>query len=1034
MAIKTLRQEEVKKLVAGQLVIEPCSVVRELLENSLDANACHISLNIDKHFDMIEVADDGSGIGRADRKIVGNAHATSKIRDFDDIYKKESSNYGFRGEAIHLIGTAAQEMIITSKTQQEEAGEVIVFNHGKRATCEIVAAKRGTTVKVKRLFAAYPVREKQLRKTAPEQFNKIHQLLLSYCFLYPKLRLTAQRPFFNKHPSTDLCSTIKSLFGRACLEELVPIEFVDTANDISLHGYWPKTECDITVPGVCRSRRNDRMFIYINHRCVSVDFVEKLITRVWRANATHPGCAKRFPFVVMKVSIPHNAFDVNISPDKRKLLFRDIERLKETITAALDRSIQSQSVTFTGKNQPARGPANPPKVDGIGSPTRSPTAQPNSQDGLQESLTPCYEHSLSVIHSVPDLYVGTVQTTDELSEASIGLAGGAAIGIEGRASSVKGKRSCPSDAFHERLKVARLGQSKINKHLRRSLNERSQIEDMELGEELLNKTTGAQASEGIQTTFALDNSALGAQEDSSDTPHQRDSNRVLGAGVKCSENDDGKVDDSLQQVEMMEGDTSQEDEVVEDERLDPNYIPDMSDQDGDGGEEEGETDEEDESEEGLNSEDSDDEGDESFTDDDSVRANDSKEVERSAACPDEKSCSKQKCDEAHTFVSLCHSAKVASRENPIWRSSLGGPGTRDITCTRSSQEMRGGKDLTCGPQTASKCAAREDRIPHSRSIFFDVEALRRFEPRVAAKKTVGVLVSSTVRPSISTSPSVRLPESVLNSSWSSSASCARGPSHFFLLFPPSNVSNAYFFHYRRACEYKMFHDLCTEHFVLSSSLDSAIALDADFNYLDAKEIESLMQLFKAAEDPLCFAKLSGDNRIEATVATASGAPFVTLDEAFRLNGFELRLHESLLKLYKVPKDASITLEDFIDLAHLVLQYYKSVKAGYVWHAPRSDYTAYRPARLLKIFRDQVAQSYVPIEKPDEKQVAVMTGFFERQLKLSKHCVSTGSLRAGNTGLQRAEGDVPQSIGKEMCCPHGLPILEPVLTSLPTNDP
>lgn len=340
--IRKIAPEHVRRLVAGQLVVEASAVVRELVENSIDAGATAISLKISKDFSDIEIKDNGCGISKEDRLVIGEAHATSKIESFEDIYDRAANSYGFRGEAIYLIMSSCETMTIMSKTASEQTGEILKFKNGVRQPPEIAAFPAGTTIKVCRVFARYPTREKLLAtKGAAEEASKVTRMLLAYCLLYPKLRVVCDHPRQQKLPDTSLVGCITSLFGPQCLQQLAHIDWTAEGGDYAVSGFWPKIHCDLSVSGVYRSRMNDRMFVFVNHRVALIKFAEKLVIKKWRASCLSETTGK-YPFVVLMLKIPTFSYDVNVAPDKRTFLFKNEDMLRNMISSALDASLEMQ--------------------------------------------------------------------------------------------------------------------------------------------------------------------------------------------------------------------------------------------------------------------------------------------------------------------------------------------------------------------------------------------------------------------------------------------------------------------------------------------------------------------------------------------------------------------------------------------------------------------------------------------------------------------------------------------------------------------
>jgi DNA mismatch repair protein MutL len=384
--LRILDKSVTRQLHAGQLIVDAAAVVKELVENAVDAGATNISVNVDKNCLNLTIKDNGCGIPSIGdcRQLVGHAHCTSKIAKFDDIY--ETKTYGFRGEALHLIAVSSQSVDIVTRTADESVGARIRFENGKRLDQITPAASPcGTSIAVKGLFANMPVRLKQHKKNTSKIMQRISKVLYDFGLIHPKLRVISSRPYVRKMPGTSLKDSIIEMFSRTTFEQLIPIDFqcssvpppppppspsaaatVDCKHTIKalLHDTRPVEECnqvhvngwllsprgDVSLPGLARTGSSDRMFIFVNGRVAEMSLLQKPVTHLFRkayqlhldltkTNRSALNCSRRYPFCVIQMTLPANLLDVNLSPHKTEFLFRNVSHVQTIVGAAVTSAI-----------------------------------------------------------------------------------------------------------------------------------------------------------------------------------------------------------------------------------------------------------------------------------------------------------------------------------------------------------------------------------------------------------------------------------------------------------------------------------------------------------------------------------------------------------------------------------------------------------------------------------------------------------------------------------------------------------------------
>ncbi|MCM8793460.1 MAG: DNA mismatch repair endonuclease MutL [Candidatus Omnitrophica bacterium] len=321
-----LPPEIVNKIAAGEVVERPASVVKELVENSLDAKADLIVVEIkDAGRKLIKVIDNGIGMVKEDALICTKSHATSKISSAKDLEK--ISTLGFRGEALSSIASVSWMHIIT-RSVEEELGTELEIEAGEIKNVREIGAPKGTTLAVRNLFFNTPARKKFLKSQATELTHIIH-LMEKFSLAYPgvNFRLIHQeKELFNFLPQKDLKERIKDVLGKEILENLLELNFKNDSFKIS--GF-------ISKPNFSRLDRYGEFF-FVNKRAVINKTLSHAVARVYQELLPK----EHFPVVVIYIEIEPNLIDVNVHPTKREVRFQNeriihdvlAEAIKETLT------------------------------------------------------------------------------------------------------------------------------------------------------------------------------------------------------------------------------------------------------------------------------------------------------------------------------------------------------------------------------------------------------------------------------------------------------------------------------------------------------------------------------------------------------------------------------------------------------------------------------------------------------------------------------------------------------------------------------
>ncbi len=336
--IKVLSEQLSNRIAAGEVIERPASVVKELVENSIDAGATRISVTIEKAGQKsIVVTDNGSGMDADDALMCLEPHATGKIHNEGDI--DHIMTLGFRGEALPSIASVSR---FTLRTRLHDAGEgnEVVVNGGKAIHAKPAGCAPGTEIQVRDLFFNTPARKKFMRSIATEE-RQIQEMMYQLALPYPEIafELTMDgNRVFNSPGAPALDSRITAFFGKAFWNSLLPVNFV--REDVKVEGY-------VAMHGFTRnSRREQRTFV--NGRAVEAAGLYRGI-REGYGGMVEVG---RFPPVILFLTVDPYEVDVNVHPAKREVRFRQEYKLAGLIAEAIRNALR-QSPAPTVNIDPA---------------------------------------------------------------------------------------------------------------------------------------------------------------------------------------------------------------------------------------------------------------------------------------------------------------------------------------------------------------------------------------------------------------------------------------------------------------------------------------------------------------------------------------------------------------------------------------------------------------------------------------------------------------------------------------------------------
>ncbi|XP_061697106.1 PMS1 protein homolog 1 isoform X2 [Syngnathoides biaculeatus] len=334
--MKQLPAETVRLLSSSQVITSVTNVVKELLENSLDAGASTIDVKLENHgLDRIEVRDNGRGIKAADAPVMAVPHFTSKIHSHEDLERLQT--YGFRGEALGSV-CAVAEVSITTKTEVEDISTQYTLNpQGHIVSQKPTHLGQGTTVSVLKIFKNLPVRRQYYSsaKRCKDEVKKIQDLLVAYAIIKPDLRLTLTHNkvvLWQKAKAADHRSALLATLGSSVVANLVHCHHHQEQAEIFLDGFFPKPGADSSSTSTSVP---DKTFIFVNNRPVYLKDIIKLLRQHYTAQYRDESTQNRYPILMLQITIAPSSVDVNLTPDKSQVLLHNKESLFTALEALL---------------------------------------------------------------------------------------------------------------------------------------------------------------------------------------------------------------------------------------------------------------------------------------------------------------------------------------------------------------------------------------------------------------------------------------------------------------------------------------------------------------------------------------------------------------------------------------------------------------------------------------------------------------------------------------------------------------------------
>jgi len=325
--IQQLSKHVINQIAAGEVIERPYSVVKELVENSIDAGASKISIEISNECRNIRIADNGSGIHPDDIMLAFSKHATSKIHNSEDLYN--INTLGFRGEALSSI-ISISKLTCTTRTKDFEYGTKVECENSEVKTVQTGCAI-GTIMEIKDLFYNIPARLKFL-KTSKTEFSYIHELVQTIALIHTDIAFSLKndgKSILETNGLKDTLATIKNIYAKDAVNYLKEVLKTDTVAKTKISGY-------VSTPNYTRSSKKG-YFIYVNSRPVKCSIIQKAIDMAYK-NLIEKN---KYPLVILNLELPTQDVDVNVHPTKKEVRYKNTNQIFSFIISAVKMALQN---------------------------------------------------------------------------------------------------------------------------------------------------------------------------------------------------------------------------------------------------------------------------------------------------------------------------------------------------------------------------------------------------------------------------------------------------------------------------------------------------------------------------------------------------------------------------------------------------------------------------------------------------------------------------------------------------------------------
>ena len=356
--IQQLDERTVERIAAGEVVERPASVVKELVENAIDADAGRVSVAVDRGgTEGIRVTDDGIGMDREAVERAVEQHTTSKIRDIADL-EGGVATLGFRGEALHAIG-AVSRLTIETRARGEDVGTELRVEGGEVTSVGPAGCPEGTTITVEDLFYNVPARRKYLKQVSTE-FAHVNTIVTSYALANPDVAVSLShdgRETFSTTGQGDLRGTVLSVYGREVAQSMIEVGGEELP-DGPLAGVTGL----VSHPETTRAG-TEYLSTYVNGRYVRASAVRDAVVDAYGTQIA----PERYPFAVLFLDVPAGDIDVNVHPRKMEVRFVDEEGVKAQVRTAVEDALLEEGLLRSsaprGRSQPEQTEISPEREE-----------------------------------------------------------------------------------------------------------------------------------------------------------------------------------------------------------------------------------------------------------------------------------------------------------------------------------------------------------------------------------------------------------------------------------------------------------------------------------------------------------------------------------------------------------------------------------------------------------------------------------------------------------------------------------------------
>ncbi|SDM00578.1 DNA mismatch repair protein MutL [Halogranum gelatinilyticum] len=378
--IRALDQTTIQRIAAGEVVERPASVVKELVENSLDADASRVSVAVHNGGkDGVRVRDDGVGMTAEELELAVQEHTTSKISDIDDL-ETGVGTLGFRGEALHTISAVSRTTIRSKPRDVASAGAEVTVEGGDVGEVRPAGCPAGTTIEVEDLFFNTPARKKFLKTDATE-FDHVNTVVTQYALANPDVAVSLEhndREVFATEGQGSLESTVLSVYGREVAEAMTPVDADPDSDAVAAVSGL------VSHPETTRSGR-EYLSTFVNGRYVTAGVLREAVLDAYGGQLA----PDRYPFAVLFLDVPPNSVDVNVHPRKMEVRFDDESGVKAAVESAVESALLEgglvRSSAPRGRSAPDETAVAPERSEESEPSPATDTERPVGDDGVESS-------------------------------------------------------------------------------------------------------------------------------------------------------------------------------------------------------------------------------------------------------------------------------------------------------------------------------------------------------------------------------------------------------------------------------------------------------------------------------------------------------------------------------------------------------------------------------------------------------------------------------------------------------------------------